>query len=138
CSGRRSSPTPTTRRPSPTTTASRSTRAWSATTTRLGICLVLPHWPKDGLECRAMRLGALGCLAVLLLTGCGTPTPPAASQSSIPTAPAEPKRMTLAVLVNPRDFRDSRARPFPQLVVGGLTIKDEKGTRRPQIAEDIP
>jgi peptide/nickel transport system substrate-binding protein len=46
--------------------------------------------------------------------------------------------MTLAVLVNPRDFRDSRARPFPQLVVGGLTIKDEKGTRRPQIAEAIP
>src|SRR6266567_4616421 len=86
------------------------------------------------------RLGA-ALLAVGLLLSCAAPASPPASSSDIsaaPTSAAGPKRITIGAFVIATSILDNRARPVPELVVGGLTILDDRGVRQPQLAEAVP
>src|ERR1041384_5044360 len=81
------------------------------------------------------RLLSLSFIAI----GCTGPASGPGSTASTSSAPAAPKRITVAALVDPTDWRDNRARPFaPGLTMAGLTIDDETGARRPILAEAVP
>lgn len=78
-------------------------------------------------------------LGSVLAVSCAAPSPAAQSGSAAPSAPAAPKRISVAALVDPSDWRDNRARPFvPGLTMSGLTVEDETGARRAQLAEAVP
>ena len=77
------------------------------------------------------------CLA---LVSCTAPSQRSPDGGAAPAsnAPAAPKRITMAILVDPTGARDNRARPFPALMVAGLTLDDEASERRPMLAEAVP
>src|SRR4051812_27117903 len=86
-------------------------------------------------------LGGLPLLLVaFLLMSCAAPTPRATSQagSDSPVAPSSPKRVTLALLLDPVNIRQSQARLMGELTVAALSIEDAQGVRHPQLAEELP
>jgi peptide/nickel transport system substrate-binding protein len=85
-------------------------------------------------------------LAIVLL-GCtmapSTPTAPGSRpEVSIgtgqPAVPTAAKRITMVATAVATSMRDGRIRPIPGLVFGGLTVDDEAGTHRAQLAEAVP
>jgi peptide/nickel transport system substrate-binding protein len=77
-------------------------------------------------------------LAAILLAACApTNTTPSPTQPA-PAAPAAPKRITIGAFVIATNILDNRARPVPELVIGGLTTLDDRGVRQPQLAEAVP
>ena len=79
-------------------------------------------------------------LGAALIVACGAPAGPSASrdQPTAPAAPTTPKRITIGAFVSATNVLDNRARPVPELVVGGLTTLDDRGVRQPQLAEAVP
>ena len=79
-------------------------------------------------------------LACTTLLGCAAPAQPSSPGGGAPAATGSSglKRITMAILVDPTSARDNRARPFPALMLAGLTLDDENGGRRPMLAEAIP
>ena len=84
------------------------------------------------------QLGPL-LLAATVLLACA-PTSPALgpNQPSPPSQPSTPKRITIGAFVIATNILDNRARPVPELVIGGLTTLDDRGVRQPQLAEAVP
>lgn len=87
------------------------------------------------------RYALLGLVLALLVVGCG----PAASPQSAsqPVAPQPPKKIKAAVLHEVNDIGMSggglgERSPLNGLTNAGLTNLDEGGTRRPQLAEEVP
>jgi peptide/nickel transport system substrate-binding protein len=86
----------------------------------------------------ANRLTCL--LAASLLMACAAPAPRPTSQaeSTAPAAPSSPKRVTLALLLDPVNIRQSQARLMGELTVAALSVEDAQGIRHPQLAEELP
>jgi peptide/nickel transport system substrate-binding protein len=82
----------------------------------------------------------VGLLLAAILAGCAPAAQP--QQADAPEAaasePRRPKRMTIGAFVVATSILDNRARPVPELVVGGLTTLDDRGVRQPQLAEAVP
>ena len=89
-----------------------------------------------------MRAIITSIALVVLLAGCTAPAGPLApsgpASDGEPRAASAPKRITMAILVDPTTVRDNRSRPFPALLAAGLTLDDEAGDRRAVLAEAVP
>src|SRR5438093_5929272 len=86
------------------------------------------------------RLGAWLLVAAFMVGCAAAPAEPTATSSQYlpPAAPSTPKRITIGAFVIATSILDNRARPVPELVVGGLTTLDDRGVRQPQLAEAVP
>jgi ABC-type transport system substrate-binding protein len=77
-------------------------------------------------------------LAAALVVACSPAGRPATPGEPQVSAPPALKRITIGAFVVATNVLDNRARPVPELVVGGLTTLDDKGVRQPQLAEAVP
>jgi peptide/nickel transport system substrate-binding protein len=79
-------------------------------------------------------------LVAVLLVSCAAPTPQPTSPAGaeLPATATTPKRITLALLLDPVNIRQSQARLMGELTVGALSVEDAQGIRHPQLAEELP
>jgi peptide/nickel transport system substrate-binding protein len=81
-------------------------------------------------------------LAVLLAAGCAPGVPSRSEVPAVERPEARPFKRLVAVLASEPDLGPSPptrgAPPFRLLVRAGLTIADNQGARRPQLAEAVP
>jgi peptide/nickel transport system substrate-binding protein len=81
-------------------------------------------------------------LLVLVVGACAAPAPSSgtgAPQAQEPApAPTGPKRLTMAVHINPTSILDNRASPLSEFARAGLTTLDDQKLRQPLLAEAVP
>ncbi len=95
-----------------------------------------------------VRIAWVGLL--IIAASCASPPPPPSSAGSSARAPAaaSPKRFTVAISGDPNTLSNSVARAgsggvagldaLEMFVSSGLTVQDDRGERRPQLAEAVP
>lgn len=94
---------------------------------------------------RAGRVWVFSIATAVIAGGCAGPTAPTASETGPAVPPAEPKRLTMAVVFDPiAVFPDidqrqaSASAELNELVNAGLTRVDHNEARYPQLAEAVP
>ena len=97
-------------------------------------------------------LGRGLAVVVLLLVGCAAPAAPSSGGPAVPVAaserPTAPKRITAAVMSDPPSISSNfvgagsgtiqGGDALEDLANAGLTVVDNRGTLRPQLAESVP
>ena len=77
-------------------------------------------------------------ITTLALSCAGPPQRPTTLSSADAPPASSPKRITLALLLDPVHVRQSQARLMGELTIAALVVEDPQGVRHPQLAEELP